>query len=1726
MLQNRMLSVWLPMGKAMFVISLATGLFLGQAHTVASSLVASPLAPYPPNVGYGVGGPMVMLAASRDESLFSPIYTDYEDIDGGGIDFTFKPTFRYYGYFDPLKCYTYNSTYTSSELGNNNISGRFEPAVDVANTTTHACPTTARYWSGNFLNWATMTRIDVVRKMLYGGFRRVDTSTDTTLEMAQMSQDAHSFVKYYSGTDVRNYTPFTTSELVVPGRPGYAGLTICNRSSRNSDPTASEPGAPLMRIAPGNYTLWATIPGSVCRWSGELSGFAFGQKTNAFYQKYGPAQGSSSSDPTAHQPGLPAANALVGVGPQLAVRVQVCRAGLLGSERCQSYGAAANPVLKPVGLLQEFGTTRNLNDPARAEFGLITGSYDANLRGGALRKNVASLNDEVDPATGRFCHRMPANGRPANCASSAGVIASFDAIRLFDQGQYNNTAPVNSSGAPIGFPHPTQIRNGNFASWGNPVSEMVVQAISYFAGRDISNPTETTRDVKVGLPTGVAVQDPLDNTRIDPVAQVSRSQLYGQGICRAANLLAISSGTTSFDTDEGTNTSEHVYGLFERFAGLNGRPNESLVFKTDRIGGLEGLNGTRRSVGAVNGGFGADCSAKVIGAGGVVGGVYSRGLSAVTGVCPEAPAIKGTYLGAGAAFYANTRAIRELGGDGRSTELTTATGGSIPESRLPPHALRVRTYAASLAGGVARIDVPIPGTNNKVYITPESAWDHGNSAGLITGAMLTFRAIYATPATATTNASGAYVVTWNDTQFGGDYDMDLVGFIRWELRPVAGGAFDLEVMTDVLNHNAGARGSHGFSVIGADTAPNSNYRSDGRFITHGSNSFQGAGSRCAELATNTTEYLTRCTFSDGGMRTSASNASSRDGFNWPTSFNGQGVGFLDDATRPLKTTVLTRFRVSNGVSAVTLRDPLWYLAKYGSFDTGETEFAAVSNAVPSPSNGSNPVNWDSENNDGAACSSGAGCADGEPDGYFLARRPELLEARLRVLLERIVQSSNALPAVSSAQLINDSFKYIAEFNAQTFTGTIKAFKLENGEFNAEESWDAGEALTLASENNTRRIITNQVNAAGVASGMAFTVGAINASAVGPSSTTPLYKITLGGGDTAALRTRADRLVAYIRGSRADERTLFRPRDATNLMGAIVSSSPWLQDSAAGARFFDADFESTAPSYGAFVTAKASRPPVLWASSHDGMLHGFNAVSGAPIMSYLPSMVVGQISAAVDVTNTRSTSLLDGSPYTGDLLVGTGAQQSWRTYLFSSMGRSGRGLFALDVTDPNTLTEANAASVFRWVFTSQDDEDLGYVLMDPLKHSVSGQATPLVRLNTGKFGLLVPNGYKSGTATNQRAVLFILDAEGPGADGRWRDASLNPQNYRKLLTAATDTGNGLMGLNWVDLDSNGTADIVYATDLKGQLWKFDIRSTDPTEWGAALIGANEQAVPLFTARDAQGVALPITTSPVVSFPNFGGAMISFGTGRAIEAADFPRSQEFNRFFAVWDRGQYVGDQVNPAPEGQEPRALPGAGPDGLGTFIQRLMVRDPNSGVVYLARVNEDGQVVPEGSETASVPFDPSKHDGWLLQFPAGGESVISSPVNRQSFLLFTTVRPKESEQETCSNAPLASVYALSPVSGLPVPGLFPTQEIVLPDGTKIQAKVYGLDSNDQRLINVTDRSIKNKCVNGKCEPDPSAECPPGKFKTRRIGAGTDAKMCAPSSQLRIQWREIPGMRTQ
>jgi type IV pilus assembly protein PilY1 len=119
-------------------------------------------------------------AAYNDETVDKNGDGDYTDtgdcdgrvtIDGKSIGKCYATDREYLGYFDPNKCYKENS-------------GRMEP-MEAANSD-HSCTGKSGRWSGNFLNWATMSAIDELRWALTGGYRHEDTSSETVLERANV----------------------------------------------------------------------------------------------------------------------------------------------------------------------------------------------------------------------------------------------------------------------------------------------------------------------------------------------------------------------------------------------------------------------------------------------------------------------------------------------------------------------------------------------------------------------------------------------------------------------------------------------------------------------------------------------------------------------------------------------------------------------------------------------------------------------------------------------------------------------------------------------------------------------------------------------------------------------------------------------------------------------------------------------------------------------------------------------------------------------------------------------------------------------------------------------------------------------------------------------------------------------------------------------------------------------------------------------------------------------------------------------------------------------------------------------------------------------------------------------------------------------------------------------------------------------------------------------------
>jgi len=184
------------MKRANFYTLLFNLVFIGALVSPAFAVTNLDYASEPPFIGTAVP-PMVLTVMGRDHKMYYAAYNDASDLDGDGVlDTTYKNSIDYYGYFDPHKCYAYSANISAGMAG-------FTPSSVTADK---YCNGTK--WSGNFLNWLATSRIDALRRVLYGGFRGKDDTNLTILESEYKPEDAHSWGKEYAGFDIPKLTPF------------------------------------------------------------------------------------------------------------------------------------------------------------------------------------------------------------------------------------------------------------------------------------------------------------------------------------------------------------------------------------------------------------------------------------------------------------------------------------------------------------------------------------------------------------------------------------------------------------------------------------------------------------------------------------------------------------------------------------------------------------------------------------------------------------------------------------------------------------------------------------------------------------------------------------------------------------------------------------------------------------------------------------------------------------------------------------------------------------------------------------------------------------------------------------------------------------------------------------------------------------------------------------------------------------------------------------------------------------------------------------------------------------------------------------------------------------------------------------------------------------------------------------------------------------------------------
>ncbi len=331
------------------------------------------------------------------------------------------------------------------------------------------------------------------------------------------------------------------------------------------------------------------------------------------------------------------------------------------------------------------------------------------------------------------------------------------------------------------------------------------------------------------------------------------------------------------------------------------------------------------------------------------------------------------------------------------------------------------------------------------------------------------------------------------------------------------------------------------------------------------------------------------------------------------------------------------------------------------------------------------------------------------------------------------------------------------------------------------------------------------------------------------------------------------MVPYIKG-----KNIAGYRIRTTKLGDIVHSSPVLEEG------------------------------IIYVGANDGMLHAFEITSdnegkinGNEIFAYIPGFVFENLKELAD-PGYRHRYFVDLTP---TVVKGNGilGGENSETILVGGLGKGGKGYFALDISTPKSMAPDDVLWEFPKAADQEAKSDIGYSFSKPL----------VVRTNSDRrdesWIVIFGNGYDSA---NDNAVLFIL----------------NPRTgdiIKKIIAdnPSVGSGNGLSSPIAVDVNADKKVDFVYAGDLKGNMWKFDLTAKNASQWGVAYNdGTYDQ--PLFKAEGPDGSEQPITSRPeVMLHPGGHGLMVLFGTGKLLGNSDFT-DKNLQSVYGIWDYGDRV------------------------------------------------------------------------------------------------------------------------------------------------------------------------------------------------------------------------------
>ena len=1549
--------------------------------------------------------PLVLLTMARDHKLYYEAYNDYSDLDGDGIlDVGYKPAIDYYGYFDSYKCYTY-------------ASNLFSPSTV---TSDKKC---SGKWSGDFLNYVTMARIDALRRVLYGGKRSTDTASQTILERTFVPQDAHSWGKEYfsvarDGYSIADYTP-----LSLPATGKYhlfANTTL-----------TSDVSPPLLRVLTNtNYRVWewlsierpvagtecatgnnvrvnCAVAGGTTAWEIVPASFFSGltQTTYKANNSYPTSASSFDSFVTTYGGG-----SVTPCGAGAVTQINGSGNPFKGLNGCpnnddQYLNLFAGTINIPADGTYKFAVDGDDAVDVFIDGTLVVGWYNGHGNDGSdagLTSHSADRTLTAGAHTIKFRHQEATGSdnyylywKRTTVASAMTDYAVRVEVCNATVGLETNCETYGSSNKPVGILQRQGENNamyfglltGSYAH--NTEGGVMRKAMS-----SINN--EITVDGRFGATTETCASGTsCVNGIIGTINKLKITGFNYSDYTYACGWITTAQMTDGQCNMWGNPIGEMAYEGLRYFAGKTAATTAFTYSGTTDDGtlGLPQLTTWTNPYSATPNPAGspatfAACSKPYTM---LISDVYpSFDSNSVPGSFFNSFA--GDLTGLNVTTLGQTIWTNEPGLGGAKTVFIGQSGTNYDGAPT--------AKSASSFGNIRGLAPGEPTRQGSYYAAAVAYYGHLTDLNAISGdqKLNTYAIALASPFPKLEIPVGANKVTIvpfaksvagsSISATAGQFQPtnQIVDFYVDTIRNVAGSAVDAAIN--------GGRAYYKFRINFEDVEQGADHDMDAIALYE-----------IKLNADNTVSVVISSDYAAGGITqhmgftisgTTADKAYLlvRDA---DTATGSDPVYFLDcrsattdplnciNGTGALPLQKELKFTVSNTATATLLKDPLWYAAKWGSF------VDANGNNLP------DTTEWSANY---------SATADNDPDNYFLVTNPLKLELQLTKAFDKIKLDSATAAATStnSFSYQTNSALYQARFSSDGWGGELNAYPIAADGSLGAPTWQAQYVLD-ATPATSRIILTYDRDAS--TRGIPFQWSSMS------SSGTPYLRTSLNKAYNGTVDNLGSDRVSFLRGNVVAgmrTRPFIKGTTTINKLGDIVSSQPQYVSLP--------NFGYPETTYATFRTMYQDRTPMIYVGANDGMLHGFAAATGTEKIAYVPSEMyrvrnaqplLSKLTASNygDAANPHNY-YVDGTSTIGDVCTDTcAAATDWKTMLVGGLNGGGQSIYALNITNPDNFSESNASSLVMWEFNDRENADLGYTFSRPsivricTARTSSSTTTPQT-CTAGKWVVIFGNGYNNTEADGYAsadgfAAMYVVDA-------------LTGVLIEKISTktGSSSTPNGLSTVSVIDVDADNYADYAYVGDLLGNLWKFDLTGLHAT-WASAY-GSVAAPTPLYIAKDstASHNRQPITTGPDALLHPNGGMQVFFGTGSYLTATD-KSDTSIQSVYGIWDNGAVVSSTDR--------------------TNLQQQVVNTSTATISASAYRTISANTV-----------DWTTKKGWYLDLPESAERISYDPRVIGSVFAFTSTIPSA---DICSYGGGSWDYFVDAVTGgnlgySPFVGIAPT----------------------------------------------------------------------------------------